>query len=797
MGGNAVAPAVSRPELKGAVPTPVTPKVVASAARGSTPGSARLASSSSNAAQPPPKKEEPLSTPSVANLPYGSFAAGTTPTKAAESAPHQSPVGASQVSAGPAQSFIQVAEASRTPSNPDTIGDVGETPASPLPTSPVVLVNPNILEALVPDHEKAAREQEHPVLQERGHFFDSDSDGYFMELETDTHLGGAFSAAFHIIWGEAPTSCTLFDFGNGPLDGKSPNNIKLDFNVLDSGDPRDDSEMRFIVAGEGAAKSCTGAPTFSNGVLYRILVTVDTKGFMQTFLDGVQLCENRDGRVPSIEERKFLHVGKPIQGANDTAKAPLFVGELGNLKLWNRAVTWGEAFPELSPVASLPETTFDGNTFKDLMDDFVSDLGEDLTVACVVTWQEFPKTEVVSIFDFGDRPAEGRPDAIMQRLKDNVALSYIPQESTLQFVASQTGTTSRPATTIGHNLWIKDSAPPVDTVRWSYLASVRGAVDSTRHPMQRLYVKSDDSVEFDDSVASVGLKKMRRPHLYVGKSNLDEGTALFKGTIKLKVWNAWVEPSFAFRDLVEPPPSEVDIVQAEVVVPAREVARTSEAAQLWEPKTNTDGFENLAPNLVGPLWATICEALLNAPGKAPHTPNSTGGAEWAIYNQDKTPGGAEPSTSFSFIMLDGDKVTSNPICQCGSTEEPWHKRKYMHCSVSGDAVPPAGFGVAKMVFDNAAKTEAVFYTELSAVQVDHKMKVIQFPLHVLVPEITRLYVGRTRDQKPCSVKLLLQAPLCSIFFQPVREEVSLRRVGIWTLECCKRDSNECAVWTYK
>lgn len=150
----------------------------------------------------------------------------------------------------------------------------------------------------------------------------------------DHHLGGAMSISFIARWDAFALRSRIIDFGDGP----TADNIIIA--NLETG------RSLIVEVFRGPSKKRLTMPgSLAIGETHRYLLSISETGLMRMLQDGSQLGVQPQGYAPRTLERRKLLVGGSNWSSDEN-----FQGEISELKIWPREVSWKEAFPVETPL---------------------------------------------------------------------------------------------------------------------------------------------------------------------------------------------------------------------------------------------------------------------------------------------------------------------------------------------------------------------------------------------------------------------------------------------------------------
>jgi len=150
----------------------------------------------------------------------------------------------------------------------------------------------------------------------------------------DQHLGGAMSISFIARWDAFALRSRIIDFGDGP----TADNIIIA--NLETG------RSLIVEVFRGPSKKRLTMPgSLAIGETHRYLLSISETGLMRMLQDGSQLGVQPQGYAPRTLERRKLLVGGSNWSSDEN-----FQGEISELKIWPREVSWKEAFPVETPL---------------------------------------------------------------------------------------------------------------------------------------------------------------------------------------------------------------------------------------------------------------------------------------------------------------------------------------------------------------------------------------------------------------------------------------------------------------
>lgn len=167
-----------------------------------------------------------------------------------------------------------------------------------------------------------------PALSYRGRAYNgSGSDFDDLGSWFEGSLGGALSVAFTARWDALKWWGRVMDFRS--QEG-------LDHIVI--ANDGDEDALVFAVQQGSIDRRIVASGAVSVGEEHRYLCTVDEQGHMAIYRDGVLLTETPHGHPPLAMPRRHLYLGG-LAGSDRS-----FAGSISELRIWNAAVRWSDAF---------------------------------------------------------------------------------------------------------------------------------------------------------------------------------------------------------------------------------------------------------------------------------------------------------------------------------------------------------------------------------------------------------------------------------------------------------------------
>lgn len=155
--------------------------------------------------------------------------------------------------------------------------------------------------------------------------------GSFVDLQDfPGKMGGpeGFSVAFDAAWFELGKWASVIDFGSG--DGQD--------NIVVSNTEHSDG-LSFHVYRHGHVSTLDIKNVIELKTMNRYLCSVSKHGEMKVFKDGKMIGHRRRGNVPAAVSREHLLIGKSNWEKQESA----FTGEISDLCIWNKQVSWKDA----------------------------------------------------------------------------------------------------------------------------------------------------------------------------------------------------------------------------------------------------------------------------------------------------------------------------------------------------------------------------------------------------------------------------------------------------------------------